>query len=99
MFRIGYKVNSCAIARAFILRLHHSEYTSDRSARLPGFSRVRCVIARRLAMATLCPSASSSRGSLERLDQRFRGKWLCEIGEAPGLKRSLANSRVSFPVM
>ena len=37
---------------------------------------------------------SSSRGSLERLDQRLRGEWLCEIGEASGLKRSLASGGV-----
>ena len=36
-------------------------------------------------------SASSSRGSIKRLDQRPRGKRLCEIGEASGSKRSLAN--------
>jgi hypothetical protein len=34
------------------------------------------------------------RCSLERLDQRIRGERLCEIGEAPGLKRGHANGRV-----
>ena len=31
------------------------------------------------------------RGSLERLNERLRREGLCEIGETPGLKRSLAN--------
>src|SRR5258705_10170051 len=34
------------------------------------------------------------RCSLEGLHQRLHREWLCEIGEAPGLKRSRANSGV-----
>jgi hypothetical protein len=39
-------------------------------------------------------AASRSRRSLERLHQRLRRERLCEIGEASGLKRSLANDGV-----
>jgi hypothetical protein len=37
------------------------------------------------------------RCSPERLDQRLRREWLCEIGEASGLKGSGANGRAVVP--
>jgi len=47
--------------------------------------------------ATTGLAASSSRGSFERLDKRLGRERLGEIGEAPGLKRRLANGRAVVP--
>src|SRR6478736_4136615 len=34
---------------------------------------------------------------MQRLDQRLRREWLCQIGEAPGLMRSLASGGAVVP--
>ena len=45
----------------------------------------------RILFDSMSVQPSQSRRSFERLDQRPRREWLGEIGEAPGLKRGLAN--------
>ena len=70
--------------RIALRRLHHP-------SAVPGKRKKPAVPPASECRRSMVWETSRSRGSFEQLDQRPRGERLREIGEAPGLKRSLAS--------